>query len=844
MLPEILYRPRLLEGRLPLAAITVIRGPGGAGKTVLLSQLIAESAKACGGWITVEEETSSRSAFWRLVLGRTLGEASAVRAVGEEFIDAERIVHALASAGHPLIIVIDDAHLVTEPRVFVDILAVARAVPTVSFLLATRRTIPVLEEPSEALSLDIQVVLPEDMQFTASEIAAFAGVPVARANEFHRITDGNALLLRALQLGVARHTDGDAVAGAVDVLKGYLRRYQHSVGEHLKTFMQRTSLGDDFSQAEAKDVTGFKSVVPLLGKLEAAGLLTRKGSGEDARFRYHPLVRDVLRADLTAARLDDIGELHGIVARHRAQRGDEEGALRHALLARDFGFATRMLLLGGTDLLRATPYEFFAKVPLRVAAHHPLLAAGRALKENARGERWVSQEFFVAAVVASRSLALRNTPERASMAVLESVSARLQGRNKDALSAANRAMGLINRLGSDSVLGDQVYQLMSMCAVSFFRAGNREGLRRVLARVPTENLRGGLVCAALAAVDAAVAGDWRELASVEKTIERAGWQQQELLGYRGALLQLALMLRDLANADTESVYRRIRAFGDHLPTLEFRPLFAATEALAALIDGEPDNANLIIAELRRSEKAVQRLSTKDADLLTLVDALAAVAAGRTRVARAHLASVRPTFRWARLLRAHLSLLQGDHLAAARDLGVAGESGVSEPRLARAGFLLRAWLGLEAGETDAATSALLRAGSIAEVQGEDGSLMLIPNSVRHRLSRLLDADDSPAATIVHAQLIAPLPSPFTVVPPVPRLSKRELIVLAQLHSHASNSEIAASLDISPNTVKTQLRSAYRKLGAANRSQALVRMAVLGVGLGAAETSEQRDEVGFA
>ncbi len=54
---------------------------------------------------------------------------------------------------------------------------------------------------------------------------------------------------------------------------------------------------------------------------------------------------------------------------------------------------------------------------------------------------------------------------------------------------------------------------------------------------------------------------------------------------------------------------------------------------------------------------------------------------------------------------------------------------------------------------------------------------------------------------------------------PPLTSSELAVLRFLPSHMTNQEIAEALFLSINTVKTHLRSAYRKLGVANRRQAI-------------------------
>ncbi|MEI7059065.1 LuxR C-terminal-related transcriptional regulator [Nocardioides sp. CCNWLW239] len=52
-----------------------------------------------------------------------------------------------------------------------------------------------------------------------------------------------------------------------------------------------------------------------------------------------------------------------------------------------------------------------------------------------------------------------------------------------------------------------------------------------------------------------------------------------------------------------------------------------------------------------------------------------------------------------------------------------------------------------------------------------------------------------------------------------LSDREMIVLERLADHQSVRSIATGLHVSPNTVKTQLRTLYRKLGVSNRADAI-------------------------
>jgi LuxR family transcriptional regulator, maltose regulon positive regulatory protein len=61
----------------------------------------------------------------------------------------------------------------------------------------------------------------------------------------------------------------------------------------------------------------------------------------------------------------------------------------------------------------------------------------------------------------------------------------------------------------------------------------------------------------------------------------------------------------------------------------------------------------------------------------------------------------------------------------------------------------------------------------------------------------------------------------------RLTERELAVLALLPSPLSQRELAGSLFVSQNTLKTHLRAVYRKLGADSRDEAVLRARSLGL-----------------
>ncbi|TAN78521.1 MAG: response regulator transcription factor [Magnetospirillum sp.] len=71
----------------------------------------------------------------------------------------------------------------------------------------------------------------------------------------------------------------------------------------------------------------------------------------------------------------------------------------------------------------------------------------------------------------------------------------------------------------------------------------------------------------------------------------------------------------------------------------------------------------------------------------------------------------------------------------------------------------------------------------------------------------------------AQMPATPTKPVGAPPPFDRLSRREGEILAQLVEGRTNKEIAIALSLQEITIKVHLRNVYRKIGAANRAQAV-------------------------
>jgi LuxR family maltose regulon positive regulatory protein len=129
---------------------------------------------------------------------------------------------------------------------------------------------------------------------------------------------------------------------------------------------------------------------------------------------------------------------------------------------------------------------------------------------------------------------------------------------------------------------------------------------------------------------------------------------------------------------------------------------------------------------------------------------------------------------------------------------------------------------ELGDQRAANQAAERALALAEADR-----LVLPFAMTDS-RELLEA--LPSHETAHAALLAdildilrdsPVTSPADSARPATELSPGELRVLRYLPTNLSRQEIAGELSVSVNTVSSQLRSIYAKLGANDRSEAVHR-----------------------
>ncbi|MGN8051454.1 LuxR C-terminal-related transcriptional regulator [Curtobacterium sp. 22159] len=160
----------------------------------------------------------------------------------------------------------------------------------------------------------------------------------------------------------------------------------------------------------------------------------------------------------------------------------------------------------------------------------------------------------------------------------------------------------------------------------------------------------------------------------------------------------------------------------------------------------------------------------------------------------------------RVIAAAIAQVQRRHRAAL-DLSESVTHDGVEPRLQSNALLIHAAAANALGYTDTATHAFLRADALIQHAGMHTSYEAITPSELDQLVQLAGTEARTATRIGPARR------------DLPQLTKRENDVLALLTTELTAAEIASTLFISPNTMKSTTRLLYRKLQVSSRAQAV-------------------------
>ncbi|MCB0030346.1 MAG: AAA family ATPase, partial [Anaerolineales bacterium] len=406
--PGLIARPLLLQkltdGVKMGARLTLVSAPAGFGKTTLVASWLAGSALP-SAWLSLDEREQALQRFLTYFVAalQTVFPAD----VANELPGAQTqallalpeppapetllttLLNEIALLPEPIILVLDDYHLVDSRPVDEALAFLVDHLPPSLHIVLTSREDPNLPLPRLRVRGLLTEIRAADLRFDAAETARFLEqmtglkLTAAELGALERRTEGWVAGLQLAALSLQGRLDAhqfiNAFAGdnryVVDYLLDEVLR-QQPAGR--RRFLLETAilsrlcadLCDAVSQGESDGQS-------MLEQLERSNLFVVPLDDRRHWYRYHQLFADVLQAHLMREQPEAVVSLHQRASGWYAAQGLMAEAIHHALAAGDHSRAADLMELAWREMDRqrqsAAWLRWVERLPAAVLANRPVL---------------------------------------------------------------------------------------------------------------------------------------------------------------------------------------------------------------------------------------------------------------------------------------------------------------------------------------------------------------------------------------------------------------------------------------------------------------------------------------
>ncbi|MFF4116419.1 LuxR C-terminal-related transcriptional regulator [Streptomyces sp. NPDC001714] len=823
--------------------LTMVNGSAGAGKTLLVADWAARLGQPVA-WLTNEAGDQGPGVFWAHVLhalhtaGTPLpagigGSPGDLRMVDHRLL--ARLADELNGRDRPAILVLDEFDRLAAPETAEQLEFVLHHAGRGLRLILVTRTEPLLPLHRYRAAAAMTEIRNQELAFTPEEAADLLArhglrLPADAARALVERTRGWAAGLRLSALAAQQSADPetylkDFEAGHSTIADFLLAEVVGRQPPETQDLLLRVSVLDRFGPELAEALTGRPDAGPLL-----AGLCRQNAFVEDlghSWYRLHPLFGEILRVHLRARSPGLEPELHRRAAWWLRAHGAVPEALAHGAAAADWectaGALVDDLAIGRllTGLRADDLTELFSAMgPEATGAAVDLVRAARELAEQDLDHGLAHLGRAEESPVTGASAATA----RLSCVLLESLAARLTGSPGRAEQAMAAAVRLRREVPAPLLARHPELTALLLTHLGSARvwAGHFDEARAALTEVaelpgaaltelPREDCLGHL--ALIDFFDGRLDRAERQALAATDATRHCGGRPFPGAGLGQLVLAAVAVDRDeleRARALLDEAAESGPGPGAPDPVTEACRALATGRLRLAL--GDPAAAAHAADPALRTQVTSPWARANAA----LAAAAALLAEGRTGTAAKVLDGIdgphgpvcAAEVAWARLAAGH----REEAVETADRLCADGRAG---PGVTVRATLVRARAAAEAGDIGTARKLLARALLEARrdrlrrpfLDAGPGIRRLLDTPPLHGLAAGWLYGDGPGAD----------PPPLLVE----ELSGREREVLGRLAQMMSTQEIAADLYVSVNTVKTHLKSIYRKLGVGRRGDAVRR-----------------------
>ena len=843
--------------------LTVVTGPPGAGKTIAVASW-APAGSGLGplAWVTLDEYDNRQKVFWSYVLAglqragvpvpRALCAAARSGATDLGFI--LRLASVIVAQRSPVLLVLDDLHLVTEPRCLNGLARLLRNARPCLRVVAASRSDPLLPLHRYRLAGELTEIRAHELACTVDEAAmlmAHHGIALP-SDSLEFLTQRAEGWMAALRLAAISMRDDpnpeqfvkELVAEDSPVASYLVEEVLNAQPAEVRNLLLKTSILDRVSAGIATELAGDDAAGSALAALAHGNALVQPL--HHGWYRYHSLLAEVLRLKLQRDAPAQVPGLRRRAAGWLRRHGHLAEAARQAAQARDWELAAQIVV---DELAVGRLFEHQNAEPLGdVLGSMPqgpewtgpqpwLVRAALALPTGADDE--VSAALAAAEVRLGRLSPDAEVPSRLAAASIGLGLSRRTGDLPAAKAAAAAAVAAVEKMPEDLLAAHPEVQPQVMAGVGLvqFWSGRFDQAAGTLAAAAVAAHRASerADCLGNLAVVEALRGRLQRAAALAGEARAAAREDQTHCGEHGS--RAATVARAYVHLERNELpeARRDLKDADLGPQACPEPLVTAVACLVAvrgcLAEGRPAAAWEIVGRARQGWSPAPWLE----DSLALAESHACAEAGdiASALGAAKRAAAGAPFA-AAAAQARALLAAGDARAAAEVLAAGSAADAAPDRDRLEALLVDGHVCHVLGDRVGARRALEQALKLAE--GEQVRLPFVlerawlPGALRDvglaGAHQDLMGPGSPARDRARARLAArTVPAELSsgqdrpVV--VEKLSEREREVLQHVSEMLNTTEIASVMYVSGNTVKSHLKSVFRKLGVASRNEAVRR-----------------------
>ena len=362
--------------------LTLVDAPPGSGKTSLLSQWNADPREERPfAWISLDGGDNDPVRFWdgviaalRTVVPDTGADAQTAlhspgTTVGDHVLPL--LVNELAALAKPLVLVLDDYHVVSNEALHDGVALLIERLPATVHLVISTRSDPALPLGRLRARAQLTEIRIGELRFSRDEAERFLNDVLGldlEARDVARLQERTEGWVAGLQLAGLSLRGREDRAAFIESFAGDDRQIVDYLGfevlddqsQTVRDFMLRTSILDRLSGPLCAHVAEMDDAAQLLAALEHANLFVLALDSKRDWYRYHQLFAELLRHELAQTHPDLIPILHRRAAEWYRNEGAIHEAIEHATAASDFAYSIELITMHWYEFLQRGRLETVA----------------------------------------------------------------------------------------------------------------------------------------------------------------------------------------------------------------------------------------------------------------------------------------------------------------------------------------------------------------------------------------------------------------------------------------------------------------------------------------------------